>query len=565
MKAFASYRLHITPLSPIHIGTGESFQPTNYVIEGGILHEFDSGAVTEALSAGERKELLRIASAKPNEEMIKAMQGFFYNRREALLPWAVHRVPVLPQVASLYASRVGQTANQESSGGQVLNRLEIDRTAFNPISRQPVLFGSSLKGAIRTALLDKVNGGNRALPDERKGLHEFQGRLLSYRDPGSRRLKLERDPLRLVQLSDSAWRESSGLTATSVHLAVNRKKTPVKDEKGQLRRAMGENLYQILECVSPWRYRTFSGQLNLQRLDGLPRQEQMPAREFRYTVEALATACNRFYLPVLAGETKALKERGFADHKWCEALQKTLKQSQDRLKAGQTFVLRVGRHSGAESMTVSGTRKIKILKGKGQPADDADAAKTLWLAAETKDQQTGLLPFGWLLMEIEPLDAPETDWPELKALCEERLGGARELAERLQAQTVQAEKTRAAVAAKHREEQERTRLAAEQQARAEQERAEREQRLQTMGPELRAIEEFRVYYADQRQKGRYQPGSQFDEKRRALLQAALGWTEPATRREAAALLRETIKNWTDWPSKKERKAEFRSGLEALES
>ncbi|WP_367026811.1 RAMP superfamily CRISPR-associated protein [Methylococcus sp. ANG] len=563
MKAFTSYRLHITPLSPIHIGSGESYEPTNYVIEDDLLHEFDTGAVMAALPAQDRKELLSIVSGKPNPDMIKAVQRFFHARRNRLMPWSRHCVPVLPQVARMYASRVGQAANQEGDGGQVLNRLEIDRTAFNPISRAPVLFGSSLKGAIRTALLDKINGGARAT--ERKGLHEFQGRLLGYRDPKTGRQSLELDPLRLVHLSDLAWRESSGLTATAVHLAVNRKKTPVKDEKGQLRKAMGENLYQILECVSPWRYRAFSGQLNLQRLDGLPRQEQLPAREFRYSMEALATACNRFYLPVLAGETKLLKERGFADQHWCETIQNTLKQSQDRLEAGQAFVLRVGRHSGAESITVSGTRKIKILKGKGQQPDEADAAKTLWLAAETKDQNADLLPFGWLLVEIGPVDAPETDWPELKALCDERLLEARHLADRLRERNAQAAQDRAEAEARRREEQEKARQEAERLAQAEREQAEHQARLQAMGPELRAVEEFRVYYLEQKQKGRYQPGSQFDEKRRALLQTALGWSDPEGRRAAAALLRETIKDWTEWPSKKERKAEFRSGLEALES
>ena len=51
MNPIASYRMHITPLSPIHVGTGESYEPTNYVIEDGVLHEFDTGAVMAALSA----------------------------------------------------------------------------------------------------------------------------------------------------------------------------------------------------------------------------------------------------------------------------------------------------------------------------------------------------------------------------------------------------------------------------------------------------------------------------------------------------------------------------------
>ncbi|MFN3630150.1 MAG: hypothetical protein ACK4XK_08890 [Casimicrobiaceae bacterium] len=114
MKTFDSYRLHITPLSPIHIGTGESYEPTNYVIDDGILHEFDTGATVAAWSASERKALLDIASRKPDADMIQALQRFFYERRETLMAHAIQQAPVLPGVAALYARRIGQIANLEA-------------------------------------------------------------------------------------------------------------------------------------------------------------------------------------------------------------------------------------------------------------------------------------------------------------------------------------------------------------------------------------------------------------------------------------------------------------------
>ncbi len=41
-----TYRLALTPLSPIHIGCGEDFEPTNYLIDddgksGPVLYGFD--------------------------------------------------------------------------------------------------------------------------------------------------------------------------------------------------------------------------------------------------------------------------------------------------------------------------------------------------------------------------------------------------------------------------------------------------------------------------------------------------------------------------------------------
>ena len=46
----------------------------------------------------------------------------------------------------------------------------------------------------------------------------------------------------------------------------------------------------------------------------------------------------------------------------------------------------------------------------------------------------------------------------------------------------------------------------------------------------------------------------------SFFKQALDWQEQESRRAAAALLRQTIKDWTEWPGKKERKAEFQLWL-----
>ncbi|MFN3397617.1 MAG: RAMP superfamily CRISPR-associated protein, partial [Sulfurimicrobium sp.] len=488
MKTLDSYRLHITPLSPIHIGTGESYEPTNYVIDDGILHEFDTGATVAALSASERKNLLEIANRKPNTEMIQALQRFFHECREALMAHAVHHVPVLPGVDNLYAKRIGQTANREADGKKVLNRLEIDRTGFNPVTRQPVLYGSSLKGAIRTALLDKVNDGQPAR--ERKGLHEFQGRLFRYYDENARpRMALERDPMRLVQLADATWRGEPGLPATQVHLAVNRKKAPVVDEKGMLRKSKADDLYQILECVSGWHYRAFSGQLNLQSVGGLAQvhANKLPAANLRFNAKQIAQACNRFYRPILEAENRLLRERGYLDANWDEALEKLLAAAQDKLHGGEAFLLRVGRHSGAESVTLNGVRNIKIMKGRGAQPEQLDAAKTVWLAANDKDQMNGLLPFGWLLVELYPITEEAADWPELKAACAPHLDKAHDLREKLAQQRAWLEQAKVEAEARRREEQEKAQQAALAEVLRQREEAERQARLATMSENMRRI------------------------------------------------------------------------------
>ncbi|CAK0766221.1 CRISPR-associated protein Csm5 [Gammaproteobacteria bacterium] len=555
MNPFASYRLLITPLSPIHVGTGESYEPTNYVIEDGVLHEFDTGAAMSAMTQADRDALLGITNRAPNTEMIKALQQFFHERRRPLMAHAIARVPVLSGVANLYANRVGQAANREANGGQVLNRLEIDRTSFNTITRLPVLYGSSMKGAIRTALLDGLNGGAalQKVEDRRtkrwrdENNQELQQRLFQYQAG-----KFELDPLRLVQLADAAWTGESGLPAAQVHLAVNRKKEIVKDKQGVIRKSQAETqeLYQILECVSGWRYRAFTGQINLQSVADLDEKDrrgsrQLPAVPFRFDVVQIANACNDFYIPILNGENKLMRDRGLLDPGWDKAIQQIFVTARERLKRGEAFLLRVGRHSGAESVTLNGVRNIRIMKGRGQPPEFLEEAKTLWLAADEKDQTSKLLPFGWLLVELQPFNAPATDWPELQSTCEPFLVFARSFAGKLAAQQSRLAQARVEAEAKRHDEEELTRFAAEAAAQRQREEGERQARMETMTENLRRVEDFKTAFAERHTqlRGKFdRQNTDYHDRARKLAKDALegaDWT-PEEKHAAATAIGEWL-------------------------
>ena len=499
MNPFASYRLLITPLSPVHVGTGESYEPTNYVIDDGVLHEFDTGAVMAALSEADRKTLLEIGNRRPDAGMIEALQRFFHERRGTLMGHAIQRIPVLPGVAGLYEKRVGQTANREADGKKVLNRLEIDRTSFNPVTRLPVLFGSSIKGAIRTALLDGVNGraGLLKVEDRRTGRRrdennqELQNRLFQYRAG-----KFELDPMRLVQLADALWASEAGLPAAQVHLAVNRKKEEVKDKQGNIRKSQAEtkDLYQILECIPGWHYRAFAGQLTVQSLTGLDNRHnnKLPAANLRFDLRRVAQACNAFYRPILDEELRQLRGRGYLDPTWDNTLQTLLQGQSARFQRGELFLLRVGRHSGAESVTLNGVRHIKIMKGRDEKPEYLDAPKTWWLAAEDKDQMRNLLPFGWLLIEVHPIEADIPDWKPLKEACAPYLDDARRIVDKLQAKAVEIEQARLAAEAKQREAEEERQRQQEEAKRQAEEDAARQAHLATLTPQLRQVEEFKA-------------------------------------------------------------------------
>ncbi len=523
------YRLAVTPLSPVHMGTDADYEPTGYVIDDGALFEFDGIGALAALPAAERERLGRILAGKADDRMLREVQGFFHANRERLIGHSRRQVRVNPTIEAFYKDRVGQVAQHEQGGRKVQNKLEIQRTAWNPVSGRPILPGSGLKGAIRTALLNSTNDGaglrkikdrrTGSLRDERNG--ELQTRLFDFR-PG----KFELDPMRLIHLGDAPLDAGVGL-ATRVWFALNRKKHPV-EKNGVLIQSQAEqrNLYQLLECLPPLHPRAFAGSLTVQDLDPVGNAPNTPKQ--RFSIDEIALACNGFYRSILGDELELLAQRGYVDTDWKKRIERLLDALQPAFDAGRAFLLRAGRHSGAESVTLNGVRSIRIKdrrveKGFANEIRDAKRnytsmddnvliykgeeiplpvklrdlsvtksgelyyflpkSKTLWLAGHERQAQRGLLPFGWLLVEIDP-DGTDDPWRGFEPPAEdrdwlrrvqERVESTRRAAQREQEKR-EAELRRKAeeeAARRAAEEAERRRAAAEAARKAEEEAARR--------------------------------------------------------------------------------------------
>lgn len=85
-----------------------------------------------------------------------------------------------------------------------------------------------------------------------------------------------------------------------------------------------------------------------------------------------------------------------------------------RLDQNEVFLLRAGRHSGAESVTLNGVRLIKILLDKNpetkkQRFENRSSVTSWWLAANDTQARTGMLPFGWLLVDLQPMELDLSD------------------------------------------------------------------------------------------------------------------------------------------------------------
>lgn len=149
--------------------------------------------------------------------------------------------------------------------------------------------------------------------------------------------------------------------------------------------------------------RCFEGEITLQHMSSRIREQherQVPKMDFAFP--DIVNAVNRFYGKLFQNELQIMKNLNCAEPAWIKAVENLLLDLQPDFDKNRLMLLRLGRHSGAEGVTVEGVRKIKILQGKGVPPKTLDRATTIWLSGDAEKKKNNLIPFGWLLLEIDP-------------------------------------------------------------------------------------------------------------------------------------------------------------------
>ena len=401
-----SYRLKITTYSPVHIGDSRDLEPTEYVIYSekaspslprkqesaciicpecgyknpvnartcgscdselprqtlsvqkpepvakpdSYLYTFTPAQLSAALSDADKKILLKEA----DKGDLTTLQRFFKNKAAAIAKTAAKRAFVGRQVADKYEKSVGQISSKSNDS----NKFFIEKQISDAVTGLPYIPGSSLKGAIRTALMSAKNKRsqlNKALY-KKKGA-DAEKALYGYDNPTN-------DPFKALKLEDGI---AVSPFMTEIGTAENVKRT-VK-QKGRT---------VFIETVPP--KTVFESSLTFSFASN-------DACRFGETIASVRSACNDFYFDILNdGETAQVNTHGIDSSLFSE-LEK-IKQKRN------AFLLCLGKHGGAESKTIDGLRNIRIT-GKGNAPMFLDHATTYY----GKER----LPFGWCVVEFEEM------------------------------------------------------------------------------------------------------------------------------------------------------------------
>lgn len=350
----------ITTKAPLHIGCDEVYEPTSFIIDNQ-NNELVSFETSELLEQLDSDALQLFSSICKKGTIVSLLELLKFMRSQADLADG-QRIRVPDAFVEHYESTLRLPSN-EHTVRQELNNFQIKRTAFDPLSGSAYIPGSAIKGAIRTAVLNLRNQKKSPAPAQRNS-RSLQEKLLDFEFG-----HLESDPFRLLKVSDFFPVNAAQRVIT---YAVDVKKRPSE--------RAAQAPYQILETIAA--DAEFIGSITILGVPGRDSGIRKPL-----SLEEIYQAIRTFYSAEKQREDRELGTIGVVPTPLVA----------DR----QPMPLRVGRHSGAECVTVEGHRSIKIMQGGGRPPQTLDHATTIWLAAGDKKPASSntLAPFGWTLFE----------------------------------------------------------------------------------------------------------------------------------------------------------------------
>lgn len=144
--ALNRYFFKITTDTPIHIGSGEVFEPTNFVIDSknNRLYEFDESLFYQSLDSIDKDKFRNLLN---NNSWISIVK-FYKDRVENAKKVSVADISVSDKVSSKY-KKLGEK-NKDGSLNEA--KFEIFKTIKNTNTNMPIIPGSSIKGMLETIL-----------------------------------------------------------------------------------------------------------------------------------------------------------------------------------------------------------------------------------------------------------------------------------------------------------------------------------------------------------------------------------------------------------------------------
>ena len=358
-----NYKLKLTALTPIHIGTGEHYEPTNFVIDNGYLYEFDEIKFYEKLDKEQKDDFLKAVEKKDSSDSLFEIHRVIKQNKKKAIESKISKVQVSKGIERDYENKIGRVMQQKGGRrvqkSKVFNRFQIEKTMRLKNSKRVYIPASSIKGSISTAYQERIFKKDRALKKE----------LFNNIRP-------QENIFKNLMIADTTPIKTYSIIGYSLN-----KERFEDDETGPSNKL--ETIYKGSVFETTLQIRDYKVQKGID-------------------FEFIKKSCNDHYLPIFQQMFESYtifrgrKVDDYTNEFFSETFYETYKHFQ--LKENQ-FLLRVGKHSGARAVTIDGDRKIRVKMSK-RGWEILDQETTTWMFGVSEASLNNLLPFGWILCEV---------------------------------------------------------------------------------------------------------------------------------------------------------------------
>ena len=357
-KIIETYRAELTTVTPIHIGTGEDYVPVDYVIkkngadDQNYFYSIRRGKFIDyIISKDKYDEFLKVCD---NTDFRQINKYILDNFNEEMIDW---KMPVSKNVFETYDKNISIEVKKNDT-----NRLEIRSFIHDTFKNNIYIPGSSIKGSIRTAVLNyKIKNGKKPpnLNNDSKAI-EIEKSILNIREKDN-----SDDPFRLIKISDFIP-ESNEKRYSFIDRVIN-----VKSGK-DLSEGKGVPVFMELSL----REKKFIGEITI-----IKDESRIDDININFIIDAM----NYHY-----GESSYEFELKAFPNVFNDKIIKVFETVKDETKINnnKAFLMKIGNHSGAFEVTMEGYRKIRIKNRSGY--DESDRQTTIWVNELNK------LPLGWV-------------------------------------------------------------------------------------------------------------------------------------------------------------------------
>lgn len=389
------YKIKIEPLTAVHIGSGNTLSPLDYAIEKPNNStekryvKFSSDKIIDTIlstgTAQQKQELQNVSDLNDINALAKLFRKHFYLGID-------YDSKVTHDFLNLYSTKIGS--------GLFTNSLEVNQMFHH--SANPYIPGSSIKGAVRTAILNqalkdlpqeryddllKMADKEKSLDSKKSGRYEkkIQNKallMLSVKNIDDAKL----DPFRCVEISDCEFSAKNQLVARMENAKIDKFKKELCSVSMQI---IAETIPgKLADCnaSSGFTIKINEDLQNIELPTGFCINKQIDLQE-------IISACNLFFKSCFDEEYKRFYKNAYERvDKICE-----LKKIIDSIPENSEteFLIRLGRWSQIEYVTFEDNfrnPKTPIKKGKVMPYGTSRTVLNY-------DGQ--YLPMGWCKCTVE--------------------------------------------------------------------------------------------------------------------------------------------------------------------